>query len=215
MTQYFSISNWQEFQHYKDRNPPWIKLHNQLLDNYQFECLTDATKGHLLCIWMLASRTNNKIVYDQSWVKRKIGANSSVDLESLLSSGFIELQGVAQDASKALVSEEESRDREEKRRIEQIPYREILDIYHETLPNHPKVRIYSDGKKRKVKGLYNYNAKHKNLDWWKSYFERVGQSAFLTGQVPPRGDRKIWIANFEWLMNKENFAKIVDGIYHE
>lgn len=122
MKQYFSISNWKEFQHYKDRNPPWIKLHNQLLDNYEFEQLTDATKGHLLCIWMLASRTNNKLPLDQSWIKRKIGANSPVDLKTLESSGFIELQDMEHDASKPLVSEEERRDREEKSITKEVDY---------------------------------------------------------------------------------------------
>ena len=146
MTQYFSISNWQEFQHYKDRNPPWIKLHNQLLDNYEFEQLTDATKGHLLCIWMLASRTNNKIVYDPSWVKRKIGANSNVDLKSLISAGFIELQGVAQDASKVLVSEEESRDREEKRKVDS----------RFTPPTRSEVDLYALEKSLNLKGFFDY-----------------------------------------------------------
>jgi hypothetical protein len=109
MKKLFSVKNWEAFQHYKDRNPPWIKLHNHLLDDYDFECLPDATKSHLLCIWMLASRTNNEMIYDNSWVKRKIGANSSVDLDLLLSVGFIELQGMEQDASKVLVLEEERR----------------------------------------------------------------------------------------------------------
>ena len=110
----FSVKKWDDFQHYKDRNPPWIKLHNHLLDDYDFECLPDATKCHLLCIWMLASRTNNNMIFDPSWVKRKIGANSNVDLNLLVSVGFIEVQGTGQDASTPLVSEEKRRDREEK-----------------------------------------------------------------------------------------------------
>ena len=114
MKQTFSVKKWDDFQHYKDRNPPWIKLHNHLLDDYEFECLPDATKCHLLCIWMLASRTNNEMIFDSGWVKRKIGANSNVDLDLLVSVGFIELQGAGQDASIPLVSEEKSRDREEK-----------------------------------------------------------------------------------------------------
>ena len=146
MTQYFSISNWQEFQHYKDRNPPWIKLHNQLLDNYEFEQLTDATKGHLLCIWMLASRTNNKIVYDPSWVKRKIGANSNVDLKSLINAGFIELQGMEQGASKALVSEEERRGREEKRKVDS----------RFTPPTRSEVDLYALEKSLNLKGFFDY-----------------------------------------------------------
>ena len=89
MTDYFKVKNWDNFQHYKDRNPPWIKLHNQLLDNYEFELLGDSSKGHLLCIWMLASRTQNKMPYDAKWIA-KIGASSKVDLQAIESSGFIE-----------------------------------------------------------------------------------------------------------------------------
>ena len=68
----FSVKGWDEFQHYKDRNPPWIKLHNHLLDDYEFECLGDAAKGHLLCIWMLASRTKNEMPFDEKWITKKI-----------------------------------------------------------------------------------------------------------------------------------------------
>lgn len=89
MKGYLSIPDWTEFQHYKDRSPPWIKLHNQLLENYEFECLPDASKAHLLCIWLLASRTNNKINPDPKWIGRRIGANSEIDIDLLVSSGFL------------------------------------------------------------------------------------------------------------------------------
>lgn len=89
--QYIRIVKWEEFQHYKDRNPPWIKLHNQLLENYEFTCLPDASKAHLLCIWMLASRTNNKIPNNQQWIANKIGSTEMVDISILLKSGFIEI----------------------------------------------------------------------------------------------------------------------------
>lgn len=117
MPEYFSVKSWDSFQHYKDRNPPWIKLHNHLLDNYEFECLPDASKAHLLCIWMLASRTQNKMPMDPQWIKRKIGASSNVDLDILVKYGFIELiqelQIVEQHASKPLVSEEKKREEAE------------------------------------------------------------------------------------------------------
>ena len=28
------IKNWAQFQHFKDRSPPWIKLHREFLDDY-------------------------------------------------------------------------------------------------------------------------------------------------------------------------------------
>jgi len=108
---FLSIPNWDDLQHYKDRSPPWIKLHNELLESYEFECLPDASKAHLLCIWLLASRTSNKINPDPKWIGRKIGANSKVDIDVLIQSGFLqlnqELPSMEQDASKMLQTVEQ------------------------------------------------------------------------------------------------------------
>ncbi len=49
------IKNWESFQHYKDRAPPWIKLHKSLLDNYEYQCLPVASKAIAPMIWLLAS----------------------------------------------------------------------------------------------------------------------------------------------------------------
>lgn len=47
--------NWHTFQHYKDRNPPWIKLHKSLLDDFDYQCLPDASKAIAPMLWLLAS----------------------------------------------------------------------------------------------------------------------------------------------------------------
>lgn len=86
---YFSVKNYQKFQHYKDRNPPWIKLYNELLENYDFGALPDAAKGQMIGIWLLASRTENRIPFDSQWVSSKINATDPVDLELLMSEGFL------------------------------------------------------------------------------------------------------------------------------
>ncbi len=85
----FSVKNFAEFQHYKDRNPIWIKLYNRLLDDYDFGLLPDASKGHLLAIWLLASRHDNVLPLDPKWVAGRINANSPVDLNILRDGGFI------------------------------------------------------------------------------------------------------------------------------
>lgn len=71
MNGYFAVRNWEEFQHYKDRDPTWIKLYNRLLDDYAFGLLPDARKWHLIGIFLLASRHNNRIPKDPHWVGRK------------------------------------------------------------------------------------------------------------------------------------------------
>ena len=47
--------NWQTFQHYKDRNPPWIKLHKSLLDDPVFQCLPVASRALAPMLWLQAS----------------------------------------------------------------------------------------------------------------------------------------------------------------
>lgn len=88
---FFRVVNFENLQHYKDRTPPWIKLYNDLLDDYNFSCLQDASKLHLLMIFLLASRSENKIPADSRWISNKISATESIDLDALFESGFIEL----------------------------------------------------------------------------------------------------------------------------
>ncbi len=47
--------DWDTFQHYKTRSPPWIKLHRKLLDNYEFACLPVASRALAPMLWILAS----------------------------------------------------------------------------------------------------------------------------------------------------------------
>ena len=111
--QHFSVCNWADKQHYKDRNPPWIKLYNDLLENYEFSLLSDKEKFHLVGIWILASRLKNKLPLDGKWIAKKIDADSKVDLNRLIELGFIEVLAVCkQDASKLLHKENNSVPRE-------------------------------------------------------------------------------------------------------
>lgn len=88
--EFFRVVNFEHLQHYKDRTPPWIKLYNDLLDDYNFACLQDASKLHLLLIFLLASRSDNKIPCDNRWISSRISATETIDLEALFASGFIE-----------------------------------------------------------------------------------------------------------------------------
>lgn len=96
----FRVKNFEKFQHYKDRAPPWIKLYNGLLEDYEFGGLPDASKMHLIAIWLLASRTGNKMPYDPKWVSGRINATEPVDLELLVSRGFIVLDQEVQKAER-------------------------------------------------------------------------------------------------------------------
>ena len=51
--------NWGDFQHYKDRLPPWIKLHRSLLTDREFMCLPIASKALAPLLWLLASESKD------------------------------------------------------------------------------------------------------------------------------------------------------------
>jgi hypothetical protein len=100
---FLRVRNFERFQHYKDRNPVWIKLYNSVLEDYEFSLLRDATKLHLILIWLLASRHANRIPEDPQWISKKINATEPVDLDSLIKGGFLE---VCEPASNVLAEPE-------------------------------------------------------------------------------------------------------------
>ena len=83
MADYVQVRNWERFQHYRDRSPKWIKVYGSLLDDYDFSALDDADKYHLVGIWLLASRLDNKIPADPAWIATKLSATTPVDLAHL------------------------------------------------------------------------------------------------------------------------------------
>ncbi len=53
--------NWAVFQHYKDRCPPWIKLHRDLLNDRSFMRLPIASKAIAPMLWLLASESKDGV----------------------------------------------------------------------------------------------------------------------------------------------------------
>lgn len=83
-----AVKNWETFQHYKKRNPPWIKLHRAILDDYPFCSMPDVAKAHLMLLWLYASQNNGLIPYDVPFLERKL-STSSLDLDFLIERGFL------------------------------------------------------------------------------------------------------------------------------
>jgi len=51
--------NWGELQHYKDRCPPWIKLHRNILNDRHYMCLPLASKALAPLLWLLACESKD------------------------------------------------------------------------------------------------------------------------------------------------------------
>ena len=54
----FKIKNWEKFQHFKDRTPPWIKLYRNLLDDPDWHELDPAASKILVMLWLVASESH-------------------------------------------------------------------------------------------------------------------------------------------------------------
>ena len=67
--EYLKIKKWEDHQHYKDRCPPWIKLHVKILNNKKFILLSRASKCLLMLLWALGSEKDGFVPNDVEELK--------------------------------------------------------------------------------------------------------------------------------------------------
>lgn len=95
---FLRIRNFERFQHYRDRRPPWIKLYRDLWNDPRFFELSEADRYFLISFFVIASQNDNKVPPNQSWLKREMATRKGVPIDRLLASGWLEWW--EQDASK-------------------------------------------------------------------------------------------------------------------
>lgn len=105
----YQVKGWENFQHYKHRNPPWIRLYRSILDNRDFHETSPASAKMLVQFWILASE-NDGLLPDAPAIAFRLRCKEKDVLDAfseLYKRGFIELQGASatiatrqQDASK-------------------------------------------------------------------------------------------------------------------
>jgi len=96
--------NWRNYQHYKDRRPPWIKLHRDLLEDRKFMLLPLASKALAPLLWLLASEGKNgsfNADYEELAFRLHISlAEIQAGMPPLITAGFfIPASGMDDDAS--------------------------------------------------------------------------------------------------------------------
>ena len=86
------VKGWSRWQTYRrDRNPPpWIKVHRPLLRDWDWIQLTDAERGQVLQIWLLAADHDGKIPDNPEQLKILAHMQKCPDLNKLIELGFLE-----------------------------------------------------------------------------------------------------------------------------
>lgn len=106
------------------------------------------------------------------------------------------------------------------------PFEEIINLYRQHMPDNPGVLKLSAERKTMIKErwneaakgigkLFGYSTVDEGLEHWEKFFKICATSDFLTGKSPPRnqGDRP-FVADIEFLFNKNKFLKILENKYH-
>jgi len=88
---FFAVTNFKKFQHYKDRNPTWIKLYASILTDAKFNMLTDREQLALIKIWVLSSQNSNKLPFNSKLISSQICLKYAINLERFLGLDFIYL----------------------------------------------------------------------------------------------------------------------------
>lgn len=85
-----------------------------------------------------------------------------------------------------------------------VNYQLIADMYNDICISFPRLTKLSDARKKAI----NARLKKYSLDDIKKVFTMAEESDFLKGS-----NKRNWSANFDWLMNDTNMAKVLDGNY--
>jgi hypothetical protein len=95
---YLRVINREKFQHYKDRCPPWIKLHRSVVtgEERQFDdflLLAEWEQWQLVRIWVVASQCAKPhlLAYDELWMRRAIRSTRKVPLAKFVEQGWLEV----------------------------------------------------------------------------------------------------------------------------
>lgn len=92
MSDGFRVRNWEKWQSYRrDRGqPPWIKVHREVMRNPDWVSMTDAQRGQLVSLWLLAADKDGKLPACPRIIKKLCYMDEEPDLQLFVSLGFIE-----------------------------------------------------------------------------------------------------------------------------
>jgi len=96
-----------------------------------------------------------------------------------------------------------------KKPIPDCPHDKIIDIYHAKLPTLNQVKIWNDTSRKNLRARWREDSERQAMEFWKCLFVYISESDFLMGD----NDRG-WQLDMMWIVRPNNFAKIVNGRYH-
>lgn len=125
--------------------------------------------------------------------------------KKMLESGNVQMSEQMYDEDSYKCTPEIELEKEIKLERENIDYLKIIHMYNETCVSFPTLQKLSESRKKAIKARLNTGYSY---DDFKTLFEKAEASTFLKG-----GNDRNWSATFDWLINGNNMAKVLDGNY--
>ena len=215
------IKNWEKWQTYRaDRGaPPWIKLHKSLRSNPEWNMLSDAEKGQLVSLWLLASDKEGFIPASPKMLKKICALDTEPDIKKFMQYQFVESTGVTvaspwrhRDAPETYSKESDSKESDSKESdskeadVKSIYVDSAVEIYNSFARQNGLSIVQRLTPPRKAK----LRARLKDcggIEGWKAAIEKVGESDFLLGRVND------WKAGFDFLLRESSFTKLMEDGY--
>ena len=89
------VKNWDKWQSYRrDRGaPPWIKVYRNLFSKAKWASLSDAEKGQLVSIWLIAADKNGQIPSDPTILRKICQLDEAPNVNKFIELEFMESDG--------------------------------------------------------------------------------------------------------------------------
>ena len=239
----YRIRNWTKFQHYKDRNPPWIKLHVEMLQSEDWVMLDDASKLLAVVCMIIAAKHDGAVPDNPDYIKRVAYLNHRPNLNPLVKCGFLEILQADASGSKQKIpharpeKESESYSTEGESKGSKV----YVNAARPPVPVEPPIDCSIEQSSAIVKKLaveaWNDLAGRIGLpavqrlttaraaalrarlievggiDGWLAALAKIEASPFLRGEGGRAQGHDGWRCNFDWLISQRGFTRLLEGAF--
>ncbi len=115
---------------------------------------------------------------------------------------------------------EEIKQPKPKNPVPPCPHQQILALYHEVLPELPRMKIWDGARQQNLTARWrerwkagHYATQADGIAYWRRMFVYISSRCdWLMGRVAGQNG-KPFFASLDWIVKPQNFAKIIEGKY--
>ncbi|MCG8097262.1 MAG: helix-turn-helix domain-containing protein [Candidatus Thiodiazotropha endolucinida] len=152
--------------------------------------------------------TNKKGVYSGSGVNLSTGVNCSSGVNYSSVTPKLQFQEPLNPTSPEQGIEQGKNKNGVKPSVSSCPHSDIIRIYHECLPELPRVvesRWSGSERARNLAARWKEDPRHQKIEFWEMFFQTVRRKPHWMGD-----NGKGWQSDLGWLVKRSNFDKVIE-----